>query len=36
VGLLRGERDLDTPADARALLLHHALPPSVAAILRGE
>jgi rSAM/selenodomain-associated transferase 1 len=35
VGLLRGERDLDTPADARALLLHHALPPSVAAILRG-
>ncbi|MFL5837669.1 MAG: TIGR04282 family arsenosugar biosynthesis glycosyltransferase [Solirubrobacteraceae bacterium] len=36
VGLLRGERDLDTPADARALLLHHALPPGVAAILRGQ
>jgi uncharacterized protein len=34
VGLLRGERDLDTPGDARALLLHHALPASVAAILR--
>jgi rSAM/selenodomain-associated transferase 1 len=35
VGLLRGERDLDTPADAEALLLHHALPEGVAAILRG-
>src|SRR3954454_13201918 len=34
VGLLRGERHLDTPGDARALLLHHALPVSVAAILR--
>lgn len=34
VGLLRGERDLDTPGDARALLLHHALPESVASILR--
>lgn len=35
VGLLRGERDLDTPGDAEALLLHHALPEGVAAILRG-
>jgi rSAM/selenodomain-associated transferase 1 len=35
VGLLRGERDLDTPADAKALLLHHALPEGVAAILRA-
>ena len=34
VGLLRGERDLDTPADATALLLHHALPAGVAAALR--
>jgi uncharacterized protein len=33
VGLLRGERDLDTPGDAEALLLHHALPPTVAAVL---
>jgi uncharacterized protein len=36
VGLLRGERDLDTPGDAQALLLHHALPETVASILRGE
>jgi uncharacterized protein len=34
VGLLRGERDLDTPGDARALLLHPALPETVASILR--
>jgi uncharacterized protein len=34
VGLLRGERDLDTPADAEALLLHHELPAPIAAALR--
>src|SRR3954463_1428180 len=33
VGLLRGERDLDTPGDARALLLHHSLPPTIASLL---
>jgi glycosyltransferase A (GT-A) superfamily protein (DUF2064 family) len=36
VGLLRGERTLDTPADAEALLLHHALPEAVAARLRAR
>jgi uncharacterized protein len=34
LGMLRGERKLDTPADADALLLHHALPGTVAARLR--
>lgn len=34
VGMLRGERKLRTPADADALLLHHALPDQVAARLR--
>ena len=33
-GMLRGERKLETPADAAALLLHHALPESVAERLR--
>jgi hypothetical protein len=33
-GLLRGERRLRTPADARALLLHQGLPEPVAAVLR--
>jgi hypothetical protein len=32
--MLRGERKLETPADADALLLHHALPDGVAARLR--
>jgi glycosyltransferase A (GT-A) superfamily protein (DUF2064 family) len=35
-GLLRGERRLRTPGDARALLLHQALPASVAAVLRAQ
>lgn len=34
VGLLRGERRLRTPGDAHALLLHHALPAPLAALLR--
>jgi uncharacterized protein len=34
VGMLRGERKLETPADADALLLHHALAEKVAARLR--
>jgi uncharacterized protein len=33
-GMLRGERKLESPADAAALLLHHALPESVAERLR--
>ncbi len=35
LGMLRLEIDLDTPADARWLLLDTALPEGVAAILRG-
>jgi rSAM/selenodomain-associated transferase 1 len=34
LGLLRAERDLDTPSDARALLADPALPDDVAALLR--
>jgi glycosyltransferase A (GT-A) superfamily protein (DUF2064 family) len=34
LGMLRGERKLETPADADALLLHHALPAAVAERLR--
>ena len=34
VGLLRPERDLDTPADARAALLDPMLPPDIAELLR--
>ncbi|MEA2391747.1 MAG: uncharacterized protein QOK31_1856 [Solirubrobacteraceae bacterium] len=34
LGLLRAERDLDTPADARALLADPTLPGDVAALLR--
>lgn len=35
LGLLRAERDLDTPADARALLADPALPADVAGLLRA-
>jgi hypothetical protein len=35
LGLLRAERDLDTPDDARALLADPALPGDVASLLRA-
>lgn len=35
LGLLRAERDLDTPADARALLADPSVPPDIAALLRA-
>jgi rSAM/selenodomain-associated transferase 1 len=34
LGLLRGERDLDTPADARAALADPCFPADIAAVLR--
>jgi uncharacterized protein len=36
VAMLRSERDLDDPADARALLADPLTPPEIAALLRGD